>query len=334
MEELLLSDTEQPNTWSRGLIMCRDPVILLSSIDPPLRYLGVASGLPDIFQKKPSLHFLSPSWSLLDTGDGLARSIHQAAIDLPLARFVVLASDEQELHALYKAGLEAILGNHNIFVNEKIFRPLTAETQSEFDAIYNAKFAPFKNHHLCKNIERLALVHYKTASTQSNETEVRAMLPHARILNDENAAGTHRNLSPPEVAAAVSRAATGLCLSAKEGAMIASMEYLLCGTPVVSIRSHGGRERYLLPPYTEFAEPDPDSVARAVQRLKQRRLPRAGLHQYVLTLLTLERRNFLEAINLKITDMFGPGREIKDFEPFRHSLGYVPTDVWSRALIA
>jgi hypothetical protein len=46
--------------------------------------------------------------------------------------------------------------------------------------------------------------------------------------------------------------------------MIASIEYLLCGIPVVSTRSQGGRERYLLPPFVEFVEAYPESVASAV----------------------------------------------------------------------
>jgi glycosyltransferase involved in cell wall biosynthesis len=322
------------DAYCRGLVLRRDPNIILSSLDLPPGDLGVASELPELFRREASLHFLSPSWTTLGEANNIAKRIRQAAVDLPHARFIVLASDETELHALNKAGVEAMVGNHNSWIDETVFRPLTEGSATEFDAIYNARFSPFKNHHLCTHIERLALVHYHYPGMETNEGEVRAMLPHARILNEENSAGTYRKLPPQDVAAAANRAATGLCLSATEGAMSASMEYLLCGTPVVSIPNQGGRNRYLLPPYAEFAAPDPESVAQAVLRLKNRRLPRAMVREHMATLLAFERRNFLDAINLKIADMFGPGKEITDFGPFRKANTRRSKEQWRKEILA
>jgi glycosyltransferase involved in cell wall biosynthesis len=321
-----------PDFHFRGLVLSLEPLVTFSSILLPPGELGVTSLMPEYFRKEASLHFLSPSWSLLDRGQTLANRLRQASVELPLARFIVLASDEQELHVLSSAGIEAILGNHNIFIDETVYRPLGGESNREFDAIYNARFSPFKNHHLCKQIERLALIHYTYPGMESNESHVRAMLPHARILNEENSPGTYRRLPPQEVAASVNRAETGLCLSSTEGAMMASMEYLLCGTPVVSIPSQGGRNRYLLPPFAEFAAPDPESVARAVQRLISRRLPKAMVREYMATLLSFERRNFLIALNLKVTDTFGPGNEITDFSPLRNVACYRSVSEWRKEL--
>ena len=324
-----MSDSD---AYCRGLVLCRDPLIILSSLDLPPGDLGVASELPELFRREASLHFLSPSWSILGEANTISKRLRQATVELPRARFIILASDEEELHALQKAGVETIIGNHNSWIDESIFRPLAEGSATEFDALYNARFSPFKNHHLCTHIERLALVHYSYPGMETNENEVRAMLPHARIINEENPAGSYQRLAPQEVAAAANRAAVGLCLSTTEGAMQASMEYLLCGTPVVSIPNQGGRDRYLFPPYAELSAPDPQSVAQAVQRLKKRRLPRAMVREHMATLLTFERRNFLNAVNLKITDMFGPGKEIADFGQFRQANTRRPKEQWRKEI--
>ena len=46
--------------------------------------------------------------------------------------------------------------------------------------------------------------------------------------------------------------------------MFASMEYLMCGLPVVTTRNRGGRKRYLTPRNSRVVAARPDAVARAV----------------------------------------------------------------------
>jgi glycosyltransferase involved in cell wall biosynthesis len=49
--------------------------------------------------------------------------------------------------------------------------------------------------------------------------------------------------------------------------MRAAVEYLLCGLPVVSTPSIGGRERVLDPAWSKIVEPTPEAVAGAVAEL-------------------------------------------------------------------
>jgi len=56
----------------------------------------------------------------------------------------------------------------------------------------------------------------------------------------------------------------GLCLSKKEGAMFASIEYLLCGLPIVSTRSVGGRDEFFTDKNCIFAEDNAESVKQCV----------------------------------------------------------------------
>jgi glycosyltransferase involved in cell wall biosynthesis len=49
--------------------------------------------------------------------------------------------------------------------------------------------------------------------------------------------------------------------------MFASIEYLLCGLPVVTTRSIGGRDVFFDPAYVEWVEDDPEAVAQGVRNL-------------------------------------------------------------------
>lgn len=256
----------------------------------------------------------------------LRESIEQAADELPGAHFIVLANDEEELHVLRRAGVESMHGTHTMFVDETVFRPL--QTGTEFDAIYNARFSSFKRHYLCQGIERLALIRHSYPGMDNNESEVRALLPQAVILNEDLPDGSVKPLAPAEVAAAVNRSATGLCLSSVEGGMFASVEYLLCGTPVVSTHSQGGRERYLMAPYAELTGDDPEEVAQAVNRFKQKRLAKSEVRRYILTLLAFERRNFVTAVNLRVAALFGRGKEIYGNPPWTKANYWRPIDDW------
>jgi hypothetical protein len=59
----------------------------------------------------------------------------------------------------------------------------------------------------------------------------------------------------------INKAHVGLCLSAEEGAMFVSAEYLLCGIPVVSTRNKGGRDVMFTPEHVFIADDTPESVA-------------------------------------------------------------------------
>lgn len=54
--------------------------------------------------------------------------------------------------------------------------------------------------------------------------------------------------------------------------MFASMEYLLCGLPIVSTPSIGGRDVFFDKDYVEIVEPDPHAVKEAVIEMVRRRV--------------------------------------------------------------
>lgn len=186
-----------------------------------------------------------------------------------------LANNAAQTSVYEAAGLPHLHVNQNAYVDETVFT-VKEDEEREFDAVYNAFSAPFKRHHLAHAVERLALVTYvRGTESEGYFRDHTAAMPGARWLNfppgpPELAA--YRSIPPRELAVWLNRARVGLCLSAREGAMFASMEYLLCGLPVVTTRSSGGRDVFFDPEHTLTVDDDAQAVAQGVREMAARRI--------------------------------------------------------------
>jgi glycosyltransferase involved in cell wall biosynthesis len=81
--------------------------------------------------------------------------------------------------------------------------------------------------------------------------------------------------------------------------MFASTEYLLCGVPVVTTVSRGGRDYFFAPEFCTTVEPDPQAVGRAVADLVRRAPPPETIRAATLEKVRRERlklRDTLQAI--------------------------------------
>ena len=318
-DNMPIPDQDNLNQSLRCIILQQEPLVILSSatFERTRGALGCAALVPQLFTGKKSLHVISLAWSAIPNVSRIQEDLRWATVHLPLAHFCYLASDMEELFALSEAGVDTFMGNHNIFIDEKVFRPLSDNPAPEkYDAVYDARFSPFKNHHLCSEIKNLALIYYFFPGMPNNEEKVRQLLPHAHYINHEYGQGHYQKLSSEEINVILNQSSVGLCLSHKEGAMRASMQYLLAGTPVISVPSLGGREHFLLPPYAQIVKADARSIARAVEKMKALNMPRAVVREYAATLVSFERRNFLQALDLRIEKMFGSSANLTDFSVF------------------
>ena len=120
---------------------------------------------------------------------------------------------------------------------------------------------PFKRHELAAEVANLALLHaqFKEPPPESHAYGVRNALKDAHWFNDDSI-GRYRLLGPSEINEAYNECKTGLCLSAEEGAMYASIQYLLAGVPVVSTRSGGGRDTFFDPRTTLIVDDNATAV--------------------------------------------------------------------------
>jgi glycosyltransferase involved in cell wall biosynthesis len=226
----------------------------------------------------------------------------------------MLANSRAELHAMQERGLEAILCNHNAFVDERTFRPL-AQVRRVHDAVYDAALRPVKRHELATKIGSLALISYPSPfpSEKGYAEAVAKLLPHAHWFNDPMAADW-RWLSAREVNEALNQCRVGLCLSEAEGAMYASIQYLLAGLAVVSTESVGGRDVFFDDEYVIIAPPEPDAIASAVQSLIDRDLSPGMIRERTLEEVETHRRSLVDFVQ-RIFEAEGESRRFHDDWP-------------------
>jgi glycosyltransferase involved in cell wall biosynthesis len=124
----------------------------------------------------------------------------------------------------------------------------------------------------------------------------KALAPNHRFLNTRMD-GRPIPMDADEINIALNQAGAGLCLSAEEGAMFASIEYLLAGLPIVSTPSVGGRDSYYNEDYCVIAEPKPEKIAEAVSAIKERQISREYIRNKTLDIINVHRIKFLEVID-------------------------------------
>ena len=176
-------------------------------------------------------------------------------LELKKENFFFMYNSPLEMKNFSERAFQGELINHNAWLDENlVMRPLGIE--KIHDAIYVARRSAFKRHMLASKVARLALV--AGINHGNSLTEV----PPHDYLNS-------RQLSSQEVCEKVNASRCGLILSAEEGACFASSEYLLCGVPVVSTSSKGGRDVWYNQYNSIVCAPDADEIAGAVEEFIQ-----------------------------------------------------------------
>lgn len=251
-------------------VFSSDPLIIYVK-DWVIRYKPLAL-LPVLKQFKHNVVYLlvSLSWShetslrIKNLALWHARHLRR----YPRHRLIFMANTETERLMLIDAGLETAWVSSNAFVSPEIFRPLP-ESKKRFDAVYDAQINLFKRHNLAIGIKSLALItarapsHYNKSYTRS----VIDILPQAHFFNNP-LSDDYNWMGLPEINAAVNQCRVGLCLSAEEGAMYASIQYLLAGLPVVSTQSLGGRDEFFHPEYAPIVADNSEAVATGVTQMR------------------------------------------------------------------
>ena len=244
---------------------------------------------------------------------------------LPQINVLFVTNTPQEEALLRKHGLKAEFCHQNAFIDEKRIRLYTPDKR-EFDAIYVARITPFKRQELAAKVPRLRLISsWENPSEKNYVQSVLDMMPTVSYSSKVS----YRNVSKE-----MSRAAVGLCLSAEEGAMFVSAEYLLSGIPAVSTANLGGREYVMPKEYWRRAEANPDSVAAAVEELKNLHADPADVRAKTLEMYRPHREKMC-AILKGIFDSHGlDGSKLSSFDRwFTHKLGLRCTLLpWTRVL--
>lgn len=219
------------------------------------------------------------------------------------------ARAEQELFE-QRTSLPAHLVNHNCFLDERKYQ--IVEIEKSYDAIYIARLGKYKRFELASKVQNLAIITAPYGSNFKGEYSQKMcqLLDHAEWLNfDED--GNYCRLSLSEVCTQVGRAKTGLMLSGMEGACYASCEYLLCGVPIVSTWSKGGRGEMFTEETAKIVDPDREAVAEGVNYWKKNEYDPNVIRETTLNVIQQHRERFFEVINDIRLDN-GVQKDIKD----------------------
>jgi hypothetical protein len=299
-----------PNPHYCLRILSDDPLITVSGCQTDELFMTLmAKDMPEVFGTATGLHILLPTWNLEeDRATQMRASVDSARRKMPGHHFLVISSSEFETYLLGNATVPALNSNQSIFVNEQIWKPADTrfEHLGQFDAVMNARFDKDKRHDLAAEVGRLLLIYGYSLEqpVEASTKRMKSVLPNAFYSNQELRGTSYSSLSSAEVIQLYAHADVGLCLSPQEGYSRASIEYMMCGLPVVSTESVGGRDRYYANKYCRIVESDARAVAEAVQELRRCHFSRLEIRENTLRVLEFERNNFLRAINRVVESHF------------------------------
>jgi glycosyltransferase involved in cell wall biosynthesis len=279
----------------RQLVPPRAGAWHLVHADPPIVYImpfgGEVEALAARLSSRASWLLVSNPWIPRGPSEAqeLARMTAALGFRYPSVSIVHLCNDAEERRHLAGVGLDAAFCHQNAFLDERIFRVLP-DVPKVYDAIYIAQLISYKRHALASRIQRLIIKTYTSEWCLDREymENARDALRHARWIYDSTDA---------EVSEAINSCHVGLCLSAAEGGMYASMEYLLCGLPIVTTPSVGGRDVFFDDEYVLTVEPDPRAVREGVAEMIGRRLDPERIRSSTLQRIEAHRCTFAGTVN-------------------------------------
>lgn len=290
-------------------VFCRDPLVL-AAYDTD--FTNNAPLFLKAFSKSraKSVHvFLQLGWEheTPENAEPFARRIKEILAQCDRLKITVLANSENETRVLSGLGLRTVFCNQNAFVDEKRYPVLHREKR--YDAIYIARITPFKRHALAEQIPSLRLI--GDPPYLQNEEAYRDEILNHRL---KHAVWT-QHVKGKDIPAEIAEAHCGLCLSKAEGAMFVSIEYLLCGIPVVNTANIGGRD-VMFPDFAVKTVPDtPEAVAEAVREFVEHAPDPEKIRAAALEKMKSHREAFRALLNEAMSPKTFP-----DATPFPHKL--------------
>lgn len=287
------------NDTLRCLCINKDPIIIITYGNP---MAGATQLSPYLADRK--VYFLAGAWwTFLDPQ--LLSSTHIAYRAMrdtfPEHNYIFLTNDSRENDSLNTLDLPNFFCHHNAFIDERIFRPLP-NIRKCLDAVYTARLIKIKRHKLAKDILKWGLLYgYDSSEYKKQLSYLRhlcRMMPSMVLLNGDPEINQYQYFEPQQICEAYNKAHVGLCLSAIEGGNYSTTEYMLCGLPVVSTNSVGGREFFLDQTISRIVEDNPQAVAQGVSELIDQQISPHFVRLQTLQKLETLRNDFIWLVNL------------------------------------
>jgi len=279
-----------------ALISAR-PIILYLSID--IDIAGFTRCYKFLFDSlaERNVYILCPTYWYFEKQkhiEKLRRSVEEYKTLYPKLSLFFLSNTTNQHDLFARQGLNSIYCNHNCLVDEKLFYPIP-ETKKVYDAVYDARFDEWKRHSLALSIKSLGLIYHKAPFLEDSSyvEKTKKDLSFAKFFN-RGESGQYKILSSSEVNRALNQSRVGLCLSAEEGAMFASIQYLLAGLPVVTTQSVGGRHVFFDDEVSITVDATPEAVSRGVKDMIDRNLSPEFIRGRTIGRISTHRDEFIK----------------------------------------
>jgi len=208
------------------------------------------------------------------------------ALGLDKDKFFFMFNSEEEMDRYMASGFKGAHINQNCWLDwNGVMKPDGAEKL--YDAVYVARFTPFKRHELAKQVGNLALV---MGDLHGGSESLSQLPPH--VYRNQS------QLGEQGVASIINQSRCGLILSAIEGACFASSEYLLCGVPVVSTKSKGGRDDWFTSYNSIIVEENEKSIKEAVNYFVNNPVDPYLIRESHILKAQFYRNSFIDQLNL------------------------------------
>jgi len=241
---------------------------------------------------RPAHVFIIVSWCLEKHLPNIIKVAERARSHFPSMRLTILANTQEEETLARSRNIDAFLCNHNCFIDERLFYP-EPNISKIYDAVYNGRLDPAKRHELATSTTRLAIMAAGATLEVDYAEKTLAAMRDLAYCNYRPRSGVRAELSVEQIRRILVQSRCGLALSAEEGAMFASGEYLLAGLPVVTTHSRGGRDVFFHPDYVTTVEDNAEAVAAAVLDFKQRKLDPFVIRNRTIALFREHRRRMI-----------------------------------------
>lgn len=176
-------------------------------------------------------------------------------------QIIILCNSDLDLSRALRFGCsKSILCNQNTWINFDYFK-IYNNTKKIYDMVMNCRPEKIKRPNLASKVKNLAIIK-GTNHNRQDYFDLSQLNP--MYMNKDR-------LSIGDVVKVMNHSYVGGIFSLAEGACYSSSEYLLCGLPVVSSKSFGGRDYW----YDEYNSiivdsDDPIDVLNATEELKSK----------------------------------------------------------------
>ena len=204
--------------------------------------------------------------------------------------YICCNTEDERKRIISKFGISSVYCNHNAFVDSKLFGVLPNNFKKR-DVIYNARFNPIKRHELTYDIDSISYVCWQIEDQMQYE-KIKREKKNFDLLNtlDPKSPQGVVRFEEKELCQIINESRIGLSLSAIEGANFSSIEYLLCGLPVISTKSIGGRDIFFNRFNSIIIEPQKEALTNAVQSILKNYPNRKQIHS--IRSLAISKQNF------------------------------------------